>query len=259
MQALVLVGGLGLRLRPAVSDRPKCMALVAGRPFLEYVLRALCRQGVSDFVLATGYLAASVQSHFGRGERLGIRIEYSEESEPLGTAGAIRLAAQEMKDASWLVANGDSLLDFDLAQLEKTHVTHNALATLALVKKAQTDRYGCAELDAQGRVSVFHEKPTGGQSGLINGGVYLLDRRVLDYIPMKSKVSFETETLPQLLAAGVYGVPSTGYFIDIGLPEDLAHAQADPSELLRLAGLSGNPAGVRNPESGMCSGGIVRG
>ena len=228
LQAFILAGGLGTRLRSLVADRPKGMAAVEGKPFLAHQLNFLRRHGVTRVVLCVGYRRQAIEDYFGGGGHLGLRIDYAIEDRPLGTAGALRNGAA-LADPRFLVLNGDSLLDLDLAELVAAHREHvgrdgRCLGTLALTYAADTRAYGRVTLDAGGRLTAFAEKP-GGEigTGLVSAGLYMFERPVLERIPPGQAVSLEEETLPSLLAAGdhLYGYPVSGFFVDIGTPDGL--------------------------------------
>lgn len=221
MQAVILVGGFGTRLQTVVSDVPKPMAPVEGRPFLEYQLAALQRGGITDVVLCAGYLADTVRVYFGDGSRFGLRIEYSVETMPLGTAGAVKFAAPLLRGA-FFVLNGDTYLDLDYQAMAAAHRARGATATLAVWASAETRQYGSIRMDADGRIRAFNEKQAGeAGTAWINAGAYIFEQAVLEIIPQDRAVSLEQETFPQLLASGaaLYGFPTAGYFIDIGTPE----------------------------------------
>jgi NDP-sugar pyrophosphorylase family protein len=239
--AVVLAGGLGTRLRPAVGDTPKSMAAVAGTPFLAHLLLWLRRSGVRDVVLAVGYRADEVERHVGTGDAWDLRVRYSPEPEPLGTGGALRLALPQLGGTTCLALNGDSFFDVDLARLLAFHRRKGALATIAAVSVAEPQRYGGLDIDADGSVRRFIEKGAApGGTGSINAGVYILDRAVLDGIPEGRPVSLEREVFPGLTDGRLYAMPSDGYFVDIGLPADYAAVDANPERL--LAAVEGGPA-----------------
>jgi len=223
-EAIVLCGGLGTRLRPVLADRPKALAEVGGRPFLEWLLLALAAQGVRRPILATGHLAHLVEAGVGDGARLGVRIRYSREAEPLGTAGALRLAATLTPAPTLAVLNGDTYCRFDLAALRSAHRARAALATLWLEPVEDGGRFGTVELEADGRISGFREKAGGGGRPLASAGVYLVERSVVDRVPAGRPASLERDVFPALAGRGLFGVRGRGGFVDIGTPESLAGA-----------------------------------
>ena len=222
--AFVLCGGLGTRLRSVVSDRPKSMALVAGVPFLEILLRQLRDQGVREVVLGTGYMADQIEKYFGDGKILGLALRYSRETEPLGTGGAVKLAERSLGDPT-LVINGDSYVDYDLAAMESTRARTDAALVMMLQSVPDVSRYGSVKIERDGRVKEFVEKGKLTGPGLINAGVYLLRKGVLAALPPGKPVSLEREIFPGLLREKVYGLVSNGIFVDIGIPADLERAQ----------------------------------
>lgn len=232
MQALILAGGAGTRLRPVLADLNKPMAPIRGKPFLEYLLLQLKKHGVDDVTLCVGYKAQLIQSYVGDGERWGLRVSYSYETAFLGTGGALKRAEELILADSFFVMNGDSLFDVDLRALMRYHREMRALATLALARVADTQRYGTVALDESGQVASFVEKGNGHAEGLINAGVYVFARQTLDVIPSGRAVSLEREVLPNLIERGLYGLPSNGYFVDIGVPSDYLGLRANPAHLL---------------------------
>ncbi|HLP43073.1 MAG TPA: nucleotidyltransferase family protein [Fibrobacteria bacterium] len=223
MQALILCGGLGTRLRSEVADRPKSMAPIRGKPFLEILLRALKARGVRDFVLATGHLSEQIENYCEGGACWDVRIRYSREPAPLGTGGAVKLAEPLLAD-SFLVLNGDTFVDFDPGALEAKAAETGAPLVMLLREVPDPERYGAVTVDGQGRVTAFREK--GEKEGrLINAGVYLVRKEALALLPAGRPVSLEKEWMPRLLARGVHGVETRGLFIDIGVPEDFRRAQ----------------------------------
>jgi len=237
-QALILAGGAGTRLRSVVSEMPKPMAPVADRPFLEYVVAQVVAAGVPEIVLLVGYLAQSIERHFGAGERFGAHITYSCDIEPLGTGGALKHAEPLLEGDRWLVLNGDSLFDISLAELVARHLRHPAPATLAVARVADQTRYGSVTLAADGRVTAFAEKSGQTTPNHINGGLYMIERSALQRIPVDRPVSFEREVLPGLVGHGLRGEPFDGYFVDIGVPADYAKAQLDRAVFDRLISAS---------------------
>jgi NDP-sugar pyrophosphorylase family protein len=222
---VLLVGGMGTRLRPAVSSMPKALASVGGRPFLELLVFQLRNQGIRRLVMCTGYLAGQIEEHFGDGRSFGVEISYSKETEALGTAGALKLAEQRLAGGgSFLVMNGDSFLEADLHELVRFHAYHGAAATVAVRRVENTRRYGSVLVNSEGRIAKFEEKRRLDEPGLVNGGVYVFQPSVLDRIP-SGPSSLERDVFPSLLADGMYAFEQHGLFIDIGTPEDYTRAQ----------------------------------
>lgn len=228
MEAIILAGGLGTRLRSVVSEVPKCMAPVAGKPFLWYLLTYLARYPeVGRVVLSVGYLREVifdwVRSVAGQ---FPFPIDYAVEEVPLGTGGGIRLALSKCMSDDVLVLNGDTMFDVDLRRLFESHVQHpDAVVTLSLRQMQQFDRYGRVSMDAFQVITCFHEKQYC-EDGLINGGVYLIRRSRLDLSALPERFSFEKEVFePHVQLRDLYGYVSDGFFIDIGIPEDYQRAQ----------------------------------
>jgi D-glycero-alpha-D-manno-heptose 1-phosphate guanylyltransferase len=237
MQTVVLAGGLGTRLKSLLGNRPKPMASIANRPFLEYLLLQLKKYKMTEIILCVGYQGEFIQKYFGDGERWGLSLLYSYEQELCGTAGALKLAQGLTRGDSFLVLNGDSFFDIDLKELILYHQKKKALATLALAQVDNTQRYGIVKLDHKGQIVGFWEKMKGGQASLINGGISVFQSEVLKLIPEGRPISLEHEIFPKLIGKGFYGFPFQAYFIDIGVPEDYLRLQADPSRLLMAVGL----------------------
>ncbi|MCK4464352.1 MAG: nucleotidyltransferase family protein [Bacteroidales bacterium] len=222
--AAILVGGLGTRLRSVISDRPKILAEINGRPFLAFLLDQLRNVGIRDVVLCTGYLGKQVEIEFGQVYG-SINLQYSWESSPLGTAGAIRLAADLFKSESVLVMNGDSYCDTDLKASWKYHREKDAAGTLLLTRVSDTKRYGRVEVSPEGTLKGFKEKGSEESEGWINAGIYFLSKKMILSIPAGRKVSLEREVFPSWIGRGLYGFMSTGRFLDIGTPESFNKAE----------------------------------
>ncbi len=222
--AFVLCGGHGTRLRPVLSDRPKSMALISGTPFLQLLLDRLRCQGVDDVILGTGYMAEKIEGYFGSGNKFAMRIRYSREDEPLGTGGALKLAEPLISDPV-LVLNGDSYVEWNLNPMLGLFRTKDADIVVVLQAVADVTRYGSVALDHDGRITQFLEKGFRGGPGLINAGVYLLRKQIIRDLPTGGPISLERDVFPRLLDRGVYGLISTGFFIDIGIPDDFKRAQ----------------------------------
>jgi len=225
LKAVLLVGGLGTRLRSVVPSTPKVLASIGETAFLELLVDQLRSQGVHRLVLCTGYLGDQIEARFGNGENWGVSIEYSKEEEPLGTAGAIKNAERYLGDSSTFIAmNGDSFLEVNFCELVEFHHRHAAAVTLAVVRTEDTSRYGTVQADQAGRVQGFAEKTNKAVPGLVNGGVYVFNRSILKHIPA-GQASLEKDIFPAVLERGVYANEQQGIFIDIGTPADYIRAQ----------------------------------
>jgi len=223
--AAILAGGLGTRLRAVLDDRPKVMAPVAGRPFISHLLDQLADSGMERVVLCTGYLAAMIRDELGESYR-GMELLYSVEESPLGTGGALRLAAGLVSGERLLVLNGDSYCDCRLADLVAAHSASGAYAAMALARVEDVARFGAVLTGAGSLVQRFSEK--GGQSGpgWINAGIYLLPMELIRGMAADRQVSLERELFPEAVARGLYGHRCTGLFIDIGVPEEYRRSQS---------------------------------
>jgi D-glycero-alpha-D-manno-heptose 1-phosphate guanylyltransferase len=225
LKAVLLVGGLGTRLRSIVSSAPKVLASVGNGSFLELLVVQLRSQEIRRLVMCTGYLAEQIENEFGDGRAWDIAIEYSKEDQPLGTGGALKLAEHYLRESPYFVVmNGDSFLEIDFRNLIEFHRSHDAIATMAIPRVDDSSRYGTVDVDINGRVRSFTEKTGSTTPGLVNGGVYIFDRSVLRYI-REGPASLERDLFPRLLDRGVYAQEQSGMFIDIGTPGDYARAQ----------------------------------
>jgi mannose-1-phosphate guanylyltransferase len=220
VQALILAGGEGTRLRPLTSGVPKPVVPLVDRPFAAYMLEWLRGHGVDDIVMACGFLAEGVRDVLGDGSEMGVSLRYVAEPRPLGTAGPIRFAEELLEDR-FLVLNGDVLTDIDVTSQIAAHESTGARATIALMGVDDPAGYGLVSVDGQGRVTEFLEKPGAGFAGspLINAGVYVLERDVLDLIEPGRMVSIERDVFPALIGGGLHAVRADGYWMDIGTPE----------------------------------------
>jgi len=222
--AAILAGGFGTRLRSVVADRPKVLAEVAGRPFLAYLIEQLSGAGIRETHLLTGYAADRVHTAFGD-QYAGMKLRYSVEPTPLGTAGALRLALAQLGEPIILLLNGDSYCDVPIPALLDFHRRHRGNATVSLTQVNDTSRYGRVHLGEDDLITQFEEKGASHDSGWINAGVYVLNRDALSDIPANRAVSFEREVLPGWVGQGrVYGFRA-GRFIDIGTPESYDRAE----------------------------------
>jgi len=231
MQAIVLVGGEGTRLRPLTDSVPKPALTLVDRPFLAYMIEWLGGHGVSEVVLACGFLPAVLREALaGEEERAGVRIRYVTEPEPLGTAGAIRFAADQLGeelDERFLALNGDVLTDLDLGALLRVHEEADAEATIGLHPVEDAAAFGLVRCDEAGEVLEFLEKTGEPVAGEVNAGMYVLQRQVLDLIEPGKNVSIEREVFPRLVGRGLYGHSLGGYWVDIGTPERYLQASWD--------------------------------
>ncbi len=217
---MILVGGQGTRLRPLTSNIPKPVVQLVDRPFMTFMLEWLRGHGIDDVILSCGFLADSVRDVLGDGSSLGISLRYVEEPEPLGTAGALKLA-EPMLAERFLMLNGDVLTDIDLSAQLAQHERTGARATLALVPVEDPSAYGVVILEPDGSVRDFVEKPAPGEvdSNLISAGAYVLEREILELVAPDRNVSIEREVWPRLVGDGLFGFPCESYWLDIGTPE----------------------------------------
>ncbi len=229
VEAVVLVGGRGTRLRPLTLSAPKPMLPTAGVPFLAHLLSRICAAGVRRVVLGTSYLAETFSEYFGDGAALGCEIEYVVEDQPLGTGGGIRHVMKYLSTDDVLVFNGDVLCGTDLGAIVDTHRRTEADVTLHLVRVQDPRAYGCVPTGADGQVLDFLEKTEDPPTSQINAGCYVFRRSVIESIPQGRPVSVERETFPGLLAAGsrVSGHVDNAYWRDMGTPADLIRGSAD--------------------------------
>lgn len=226
-EAVVLAGGFGTRLSHIVSDVPKPMAPVAGRPFLCYLLDYLHRYGFEHIVLSTGYMHEKIFDYFGESYQ-GMRISYAQETEPLGTGGGMLNALQHCQSDNVVVLNGDTLFLVDMEGLLQFHAKHKPLLTLVLRRVEDVSRYGAVCCNEQGRVVSFLEKNASTDAGFINGGTYVLQKSLFDGFRLGDRFSFETDILQSRYQQTPFlGYPSDAYFIDIGIPADYYRAQEE--------------------------------
>lgn len=230
-EAIILAGGFGTRLQSVVNDVPKPMAPVNAKPFLDYIFLYLRHYGITHVVLSTGYLAHKVSDRYKQ-EFDGIRVSYAVEETPLGTGGGIRLAMEQCYTEDILVLNGDSFFDVDLNAYTAQYSSCGAGGALALRKVENAARYGTISLGSDQRIAAFKEKDSVEKPGLINGGVYLLNRKIfLEHTPVAKAFSIEKDFFETKLSGiKLCGFEHDGYFIDIGIPEDYQQAQEDFKE-----------------------------
>jgi mannose-1-phosphate guanylyltransferase len=222
MQALLLAGGLGTRLRPLTENMPKPMALVGNRPWLEHLILGYKQQGVTDFVVAVKHYRELIEAFLGDGSKYGVNIEYAVERDLLGTAGAIKNAEHLLHDR-FIVVNSDIIHQVDLRAALQFHEQHDGIATICLTEVEDPSQYGVVELGPAGQIRAFVEKPSREEapSNLINAGIYIMERAALHHIPAGKAVSIEKETFPLLIrnGSGLYGFRIDGYWMDMGTTE----------------------------------------
>ena len=221
-----MAGGEGTRLRPLTSNQPKPMLPLANRPMMEHIVRLLKEHGFDEIVVTLAFLPQAIRTYFGDGSEFGVRMVYATEETPLGTAGSVLNARQELTER-FLVISGDVLTDFDLSAELAQHEAKGALATLALIAVPDTTAYGVVPTRDDLQVDAFLEKTTSPPTNRINAGAYVLEREVVDRIPAGRAVSFEHEVFPQLVGEGLYGYLAEGYWIDIGTPDRYLEATYD--------------------------------
>lgn len=232
MECIVLAGGLGTRLRNTIGDYPKCMAEVDGKPFLQYIITYLKQQGVSRIILSLGYKHEIILKWLAD-NRFDLDIDHVIETEPLGTGGGIALAMSKAQTGNVFVVNGDTMFHVDMKGMLAFHNNKQVETTLALKEMHDFNRYGVVNTDANGIITSFEEKKQTAQ-GYINGGVYVIDRSKLKGNSFPEKWSFEKDYLEPAVSKGILaGYKESGYFIDIGIPEDYSKAQTDFKEQFR--------------------------
>src|SRR5271170_600377 len=228
-----MAGGEGTRLRPLTSNQPKPMLPMANRPMMEHVVGLLRQHGMTDVVVTVAFMANAIRTYFGDGSELGVRLAYATEETPLGTAGSV-LNAREQLDETFVVISGDVLTDIDLSAVVDFHRQKGALATLALSSVENPLEFGIVIAREDGSIERFLEKPTWGQvfSDTINTGIYVLEPEVLDYVKPGISVDFSSEVFPALLEAGapIFGYVTEGYWEDVGTLEAYLSAHLDVLE-----------------------------
>lgn len=244
MKAIILAGGKGTRLQSVVSDVPKPMAPVGGKPFLEYLLLQLVKYNIKDIIISIGYKGHLISSYFGDGRKWGISITYSEETSSLGTGGATKRAFQLVTEDVAIVMNGDSFFDLDLKRLLLFHEDHRTLATIALVRVENSGRYGKVTLSESGIITTFDEK-TDDAGGLINSGVYVLNKPAF-LQRVEDVFSLEHDLFPDMVGKGLLGMVQEGFFLDIGLPSDYKRLYNEPFILQHKLGRNSNASGLRS-------------
>ena len=230
LKAVILIGGLGTRLRPLTDDRPKSVLPVLNIPFIEYTFAYLKQFGIKDIILTLNYLPEVIQEYLGDGSRYGVRLAYCFEAEPMGTAGAVK-NAEEYLDGTFIALNGDVFTDLNLNDMIALHRHNQAVATISLNWVDDPSAFGVVETDESLRVRCFTEKPSRDEAktNWINAGTYILEPEALKYIPTGSHYMFEKGLFPALLDMGrpVYGFPHRGYWLDMGTPETYFNLNRD--------------------------------
>jgi len=226
MECIILAGGFGTRLQAVIGEYPKCMAPVNGKPFLRYLFDYLIKQNCSRAILSLGYKHEVILDWL-QTQTLPFIVDYVIESEPLGTGGGIQLAMKQAHDDTVAILNGDSLFLVNMQELMEFHKNKNAEATLSLKEMQQFDRYGCVNIDETNCIVSFDEKKYH-ESGLINGGVYIINKAAFQSKKFSEQFSFEKQYLEHYVdKRKFFGYTSDDYFIDIGVPADYARAQED--------------------------------
>lgn len=232
MKAIILAGGPGTRLRGVIEDVPKPMAPVGGKPFLEYLILQLRKWKSTDIVLSVGYKKDTIKSYFGNGNAFGVNISYSEEDQPLGTGGALKKAISVTDDRCFIVMNGDSFFNINFPDLITYHRNRSGITTMGLALVGDRGRYGSVEIYDDGRIRTFQKEGVH-TPGLINGGIYITNRDIVNYIP-EGQTSLEGYVLPLVEKDGLlYGKAFDDFFLDIGLPKDYLWIDKHPEHLLQ--------------------------
>jgi D-glycero-alpha-D-manno-heptose 1-phosphate guanylyltransferase len=229
-EAIILAGGFGTRLKEVVSDVPKVMAPVNGRPFLEYILDYLEKNIFTHVVLSVGYKHEIIREHF-KDKYKSINIDYAIEEEPLGTGGAIQLAFQKINGFRAMVFNGDTMFRVDMDKIVNFHFSKSASFSVVLREVENVERYGAVEINIDNKIIGFSEKGKKTGTGMINGGVYVIDKRFFEVVDFPGKFSIEKDGFEKLFESyPFYGILCKQYFIDIGVPDDYKRAQDEFKE-----------------------------
>lgn len=259
MKAIILAGGEGKRLKAVTGDLPKPMVPILGKPALERIIELLRSHGITEICVTLKYNPRPIVEHFGDGKKYGVRLSYSYEQQPLGTAGGVKQCRDFWDGEDFLVISGDAACDFDLKQFMQFHTAHGPAVSIALYPHSEPLQYGLALADKQGRILQFTEKPAWEQvvTNLINTGIYILSPRAMEYVPEGKAYDFGKDLFPSLLSEGldIYGVVMDGYWCDIGTPRayyqccldalDGKYRISDPPEVLIA------PIAAKGPHSQM--------
>lgn len=220
LDVVILCGGKGTRLRTALIDRPKPLAEITGKPFLDFLLDILASYKFRRVILSVGYLKEKIIEHFRREKRKDIKIEFSSEDKPLGTGGAVKKAKPLIKSEQFLVMNGDCFCPVDFKKFHETHLARKTLLSMALTRISDASDYGKVELNESGKIINFNEKKSSQKNALINAGIYLMKKDIFDFLPKRSCFSLEYDFFPKIiLTEPCYGFIVDGQYFDIGTPE----------------------------------------
>lgn len=225
IDVLILCGGKGTRLRSVVDDRPKSMAAIGEKPFLDILIEHTAAFGLGRFILCTGYKAESIQEYYSTRKAPDLEIVILKEKELLGTGGAVKNAERLIQSSPFLILNGDSFFDIDLCRFIDFHISKKALLSVALISAEDSKDYGSIEIDNLGKVVRFREKEKAGQNSLISAGIYLFNSEVLSLMPSNKKFSLEYDFFPGIVGREFYGYLANGFFTDIGTPERYIQAK----------------------------------
>lgn len=221
IDVVILCGGLGTRLRPISNDLPKVLMPFAGRTFIDILMESLLPFGFRRFILCVGYLKEKVQTHF---RKRGYEVIFSEETEPLGTGGAVKKAFPLIECPSFLVMNGDSICPVDFSQFYTFHLQKGGILSILLAKPQTGQDYGAIKVDTYQRIISFREKNQCLKNMFINGGIYFMKRDVFDHMPAEARFSLEYDLFPKVIPVGCYGFRTESEVIDIGTPERYVQA-----------------------------------
>ena len=222
IDAVILCGGLGTRLRPISGELPKVLMPFAGRPFIDILIESLLPFGIKRFILCVGYRRDRIREHFRDKD---YEVEFSEETEPLGTGGALKNARPYITSSPFLLLNGDSLCPIDLHLFYDFHMRKGGILSLVLARPLSENSYGVVEVDQENRILAFREKAEAQRGSFINAGIYIAEYGIFDLMPAATRFSLETDLIPAILPYGCHGFATDADVIDIGTPERYVHAQ----------------------------------
>lgn len=225
IDVVILCGGLGKRLRPVVDDRPKPMAIVRGKPFLDILIASFASSGFQKFILCCGYRREFIKNYYRNNSKL--KIYFSPEDKPLGTGGAVKNAKPLIKSSTFLISNGDSFCELDVKKFLEFHLRSRSLITIAVNNKKGNSASGLVCVNSKHRVTGFYEKKRESSLCLVNAGIYLFQKEAFDFMPRENYFSLEEDFFPMMLNR-IYGYICEGLLIDIGTPKSYAHANSLP-------------------------------